>query len=269
LHGGIGERAAGDIDLWIDEANLSQIHQLLLKTGHSPKTSYAELSPHYQELYRKRKFHIGFLHRSSGISVELHWRIGGTKPLFPLTFSEAYRRSRPTVIAKTEYRTLNNLDNLLFLHIHAARHLWERLFWLHDLAVFHQSPSAQSIEEVVDLAKSWRIDRPVLAGLMIVQELFDLEIPETMPLESNGQKLVQSGFAQLYRPLNRLGKISSTEALLSNWRMHPGWPHRKAVLADWLSAPDDWHRLPLPDHLVGLYSLARPYTRLLRERSHK
>lgn len=45
--------------------------------------------------------------------------------------------------------------------------------------------------------------------------------------------------------------------------MHSALSHRKTILLDLLSAPDDWHRLGLTDGSACLYLLLRP-TWLLR-----
>ena len=56
--------------------------------------------------------------------------------------------------------TLGDEDNLLFLHIHAAKHLWERHFWLWDLKTFHEKPNAPSIGEIVDRSLELGLEAP-------------------------------------------------------------------------------------------------------------
>ncbi|MEM7698150.1 MAG: nucleotidyltransferase family protein, partial [Verrucomicrobiota bacterium] len=152
LWGDIGNRAAGDIDLWIAEDRMDDVHQLLTASGHVSKEGYFDLSESYRTSYRECKFHIGYNHEDTGISVEIHWRLGGTKTLFPLSFEEAFAKGVDVSISGFEYRTLSDLDNLVFLHMHAARHLWERLFWLLDLVKLHRNPKLPSSNSILERA---------------------------------------------------------------------------------------------------------------------
>lgn len=261
LHGEVAARKAGDLDLWIPEEAVNEIHELLVASDHVGKTGYERLGPHDQRRYRRHRFHIGYFHEPTGISVEIHWRPTSAPELFPFSLTEALSRARAVKLNGRSIQTLGDSDNLLFLHVHAAKHLWERLFWLWDLKVFHEKPDAPGIREILDRAAEFGLERPVTAGLKLANEFLDLQLPGDLDLRHDKatKRLIELGRRQLLKPFPTNARLSAREAFEGSILMRPDFGYRARIVRDWLGGADDWHRTPLPRGFFWLYPLIRPF----------
>ncbi len=256
LFGDVGHRHAGDVDLWVSEQDIDRIDRLLLRAGHRHKTGYATLSPHFQEKYRKLKFHIGYTHEGSGVSLEIHWRLGTARELFPYSFEEVYTRRRVQDAGSFQIPALGDADHLLFLYIHAARHLWERLFWLVDIVEYHQRDGVPSPREILELATRLGTERAVFATWKLAAEFLNFDPETSIPQEAVVERLAAWGRRHLVR--SRHG-MNSAEALLSGMALHRSFSHKMQILAEYVTAADDWHQVKVPAGFGWLYVMLRPW----------
>jgi hypothetical protein len=77
----------------------------------------------------------------------------------------------------TTLQTFSVEDTLLMLCVHGAKHFWERLIWLQDIAGL---ASSQSIdwELSMRIAVALRSSRLLLLGLYLAKEMFDAPVPD-------------------------------------------------------------------------------------------
>ncbi len=256
LFGDVAKRHVGDIDLWVPEGKVEDVHELLVTSGHIAKTGYAELSPHFRAKYREKKFHVGYTHSSTGISVEIHWRLGSTHELFPLTFEDAYSRHRVVSTGSIDIPTPDDADHLLFLYIHAARHLWERLFWLVDIVEYHKLPDAPTPSEILHRASELGIDRAVIASWDLAREFLEFDPETEIPHDPVATRIADWGRAHLVASQRGL---DPGQALRSAMMLHRSPAHKFQILTENATAADDWHRIKIPDGLGFLYVLLRPF----------
>lgn len=266
LYNDVGSRHAGDIDLWVPEHQVDAVHDLLLQHGHIPKTGYAELSPHYRRLYRLRKIEIGYTHEKTGVSVEIHWRLGRTTELFPLSFDEALSRQQIVFAGSISIPTLSDIDHLQFLYIHAALHMWERLWWLIDIKSFHLLADGPSPHDLLERSRELGNERAVLASWKLTAEFLDFD-PEKLEKTQDPvvNKLARWGCEHLINSQSGLNTVRANRFTMS---LHRSVSHKWKIIAENITAADDWRRLKLPPGFSWVYILVRPWFWLQRRLAH-
>lgn len=121
-------RPSTDLDLLVDGADFDRAAAALEELGYSLDRSWTAA-------YQRRHHHHVSLHRPGGPAIELHHRaVSGFGTFLP---GEALiSRARPFVTATgAEALVLSAEDELLYLCLHAAGHLFQRLGWLEDVAL--------------------------------------------------------------------------------------------------------------------------------------
>ncbi len=263
LYDDVGSRHAGDIDLWVSEDHVELVHQLLLQSGHTAKTGYAELSAHYQKLYRNKKMHLGYMHQAKDVSVEIHWRLAGTPELFPVSFDEALSRQQLLSSGAIEIPTLGDMDHLLFLYSHASKHMWERLWWLIDIKDFHQLAGSPSPEAILEKARAMGIERAVLASWQLTGEFLDFDPGGSQTKQDPvANKMARWGREYL---VNSHQGMNPVKGMLFAMMEHRSLSYKMWVIAEKAVAADDWYRLKLPPGFSWVYLLVRPWFWLQRK----
>ncbi len=121
-------RPSTALDLLVADADLDRAGAALEELGYSLDRSWTAA-------YQRRHHHHVSLHRSRGPAIELHHRaVSGFGTSLP--GEDLIARARPFVTATgAPALVLAAEDELLYLCLHAAGHLLERLGWLEDVAL--------------------------------------------------------------------------------------------------------------------------------------
>lgn len=143
-------KVSGDLDLLVDEADLLRASRCLASMGLREEDHELPWS-----VRRRRYHHIVMLptdEQTDFASVELHYRL----PLqhTPIGTRDLLARSQPWVGANgLQVRVLDPADEAIYLAIHAARHFFARLAWLHDTLMVFRSLSDSHRCEVMERAR--------------------------------------------------------------------------------------------------------------------
>lgn len=119
-------RPSTDLDLLVADADFDRAAAALEGLGY-------ELDRSFTADYQRRHHHHVKLTRARGPAIELHHRaVSGFGTFLPA--EELVARARPFITATgARVLTLSAEDELLYLCVHAAGHLFARLGWLQDL----------------------------------------------------------------------------------------------------------------------------------------
>jgi hypothetical protein len=94
----------------------------------------------------------------AGTVIDLHWHLLNSADLrdrFPIDMNGLFARSIPASIGEVEVRTLEPVDRLLFVALHACVSGGDRLIWLNDVAVCAGEPlDGNAVSERAD---AWRV----------------------------------------------------------------------------------------------------------------
>lgn len=273
VYNNLALRTPGDIDLLVEPAQSDRILDLLETLGyHWPLAK--EWTPTQQKLYIAQQGEVSCISKENGISLDLHFRWSGNAQLFTLPFEQAWQRATLLKVSEAHSPRVLCLEHqLLYLSVHGAKHEWERLSWLLDIAMLIQQPINWEI--VRTEAKQLGIQRPVSQALALVHELFEIDIPEAWSTDGWMERDCVSinwlaSIAQTSLQNNRLKPATShlsrppvapsvmLRQLRYRMKLKPNMLYKLTCLWRLLLSPKDWQVLDLPEPLWFLYVLLRP-----------
>ena len=111
------------------------------------------------------------------MNVEIHWEITTQDDPIRIGPERCGIGSGPARSVGPSIQTFTPEDLLLILCIHGAKHRWERLVWLCDVAELARTPDALDWKEVIDTAQRLGSGRILFLGLLLASELLGVELP--------------------------------------------------------------------------------------------
>lgn len=191
-------RPSADLDLLVSRADALRARDLLATQGYSLEvTLHAEQEAHVLRqdsvfnLFRPAEAPLQTV-LSQGYAVELHWAITSPCLPFDLDYSTVAPRlswlELPGVYsnefegnsdekAPFRVRSLAPEDLLLILCVHGAKHLWERLIWVCDLAELIEKTPAFNWTMLLDAARERGVQRMTALGLSLMRSVLGTELP--------------------------------------------------------------------------------------------
>ena len=248
-------RTFADLDVLVRPADLKDARAVLLNGGFH--TSFPT-TPARRALLVDRGSHESF-ERDDGVAVELHWRIAGAVSDFGLDYARLWSRLGVVALGGRLVPVLEPVDLLLVLCIHGAKHAWERLAWICDVAELVRRTPELDWTALVAEAEELKAGRIVGLGLLLADELLDA------PLPAHVAALVRSDRA-----------LAPLAASVRSWLFQPprggagtfrfhlgtrvGWRGKTELALRSLTAlnQQDLGGVRLPDAVLPLYYVARP-----------
>lgn len=262
-YGSVAGRQAGDLDLLIDPEDLAATKRVLQAEGFRPQPPLAG----WQERQLVRSAHPYALIRDrEGVVLELHWSVS------PRSLSAGFggivgrERLEEVAAAGTKFFTLSTDLLLITLCIHGAKHVWERLGWIVDVAELIARRPGLDWAGVLALASETGHLRELLLGCRLARDLLGTDLPEVLsrrvaadPKLPSLERVVSTRLRLAAR--GRLGLIETA-------RFHLGvrgtWGQRLAYFRfAMMPTVADWTAVPLPKCLAPLHYPLR-VARLLR-----
>jgi len=164
-------------------------------------------------------------------------------------------------------RTFSVEDTMVMLCVHGAKHFWERLAWIQDIA---NLVGAQPVDwrALTRIAGEMKCSRLLLLGLLLAHNLFDAPVPPEILERAQNDRNVR----WLTQKVNEqyAGVADPGEGVLSRFafriRSRDAIGHGIFHILRLTIRPTETDReaLRLPAFLSPLYALVRPW-RLLRE----
>lgn len=197
-------RPSTDVDIFVRESELQATERAL---------STLELKPQAEperEYFREHHHHLAFSGQAG--MVEVHFRlITG----FGAAIDWADLRAPvDDAVDAVPFRRLSPEDELCYLALHAAQHVFTRLAWLYDLRRFVLVERELDWGRVADLASKTGFAVPLWAALVAARRCFHAEIPLDV---ING-----------LRPSH--ARAAALDALLSPENLHDGYFHDRRNL---------------------------------------
>ena len=176
-YGSVGLRPFNDIDLLVHPRDAAATARILTRRGFDDWGVDDVALP----------THLGsecehtFLRRD-GVAVDLHWHLSRRHFPFPLRFDDLWRRAVPYQLLPggAAVPAPAAADMLLILAMHGAKHAWERLGWVCDIAELIRSEGDLDWEQVCARAESLQAVRMTLLGVALARELLDSPVPESI-----------------------------------------------------------------------------------------
>ncbi len=252
-YGEVGLRPAGDIDVLVRRVDAARTIAILRADG------FTSMLP-----LRDDDWHDvpGAMNEwalvRGAVVVDLHWALGGWSGAYPLTTEEALAGRRNVTCGTEVVPTLELTELVVYLAVHASKHLWDRLEWL---ASFRAVAARGDVDwnVVAARATSLRARRRVALGLRLVERLMGDRL--------GGDRFDDVG--GLAKPVHVIAErmFARPQDELSVWRhsrmtmqLMDGPLDALRVPLAALFAPrlTDWEAVTVPRWLRFLYPLLRP-----------
>ncbi len=252
-YGDLAARHTLDIDVLVDRGALLRLVQLLLQLGFHPAPDIRIFKSRQLYYFIATNHDLAFHRIDEGfsITIELHWRYRGAMKGFALA----------------AVRQLDKVEEFLYLCTHGTEHAWFRLKWLFDLVQILQKNNldwdavcmrAKELDCLLHLEIAW----------LALNRILGLPIPTPIEKGLNG-KVYDSQLSHIAFCLGSLETVNENDWMRWQHLLYlKGFPKRRSglyLVMRYLTGPEDWKLLPLPNGLFFLYFLLRPFLLLWRK----
>ena len=264
LYGDPFRRGIGDMDLLIARADFVPAHALLVENGYVRQDSLATHPPSGDLVALMKD--CAYV-RDGGHVVELHLQLSERNDCPEWDFSVLWRDRAEIRVQSLVLPTLSDRVLAPYLLAHGARHCWDRLCWLADIAVLFKDKAvrARALDDCARLG--WKNEAghaDALIGLWLGGET-----ATSAGVSVQMRWFMQAFFSErrwLERPRRGTAAWMSLELRRRLWgmRLSGDWRRNIAAVKRALRNPVDEALIPLPAPLTFLYPLLRPVGWVLR-----
>jgi len=261
-------RQCGDLDLLVRKQDVIKAKSLLISTGYR-STQQLTGAQEIACLQSHLAYHLAY--DDGNVGVELHWRIAPEYFAFPFDLDCLWKDLEPAPLAGTTIRHLSAQQSLLISCVHGAKHHWERLSWICDIAELLRAHEELDWGWVLAQASRLGCKRMLFLGLFLANNLLQADLPEQVRSKIQADPVVRPLATQMYECLfsEAGGSYGGTEWHVYHLRIKERWRDRLLYFFHWgrnRVAPHarDHTVLPLSPFLSFFYYLLRPI-RLARE----
>ncbi|MCE5311238.1 MAG: nucleotidyltransferase family protein [Acidobacteriales bacterium] len=255
----VGLRDFVDLDILIRKRDLPRIFEALGEIGYRPQR---DLNPSQWKALLRFDYEAPMARPSDGSLLDLQWASPPRFLSLPVGPNVEDARYATVKLGGREFRTLCTEDLLLVLCSHGAKHVWDRLQWLADVAGIIETSPALDWDAVLDRAARWRRHRMLMLGLALAHDLLETPLPERVLRGIQAERAV----GQLARAVRErlFDPYAGETGVLRMARFHAEAMDRwrdAAVYLLRLSAtptPGDWGAVTLPEWLMAGYYVVRP-----------
>ena len=170
-YGNPAMRTYGDLDLLVRQRDIRRATELMIAAGYLPSVSLRAIDA------GKIPGQYLFSKPDSKLLVELHNDC--TLRYFPrrLPLDEFFGRQIPVTLDAREAPALSVEDELVLICIHGAKHFWERLMWIADIAALVTRQTGLDWARVANSAKAVGAERMLHIGLRLAADLLQAPLP--------------------------------------------------------------------------------------------
>ena len=262
--GSLTRRRFLDLDFFVPQKDMPRAANLL------KSADFTGVSGRPEELAGRAGYVPGqytFYREATRTQVELHTERTMRYFPVPLDFEKMSGRLITVELCGRKVRTFSIEDTLIMLCVHGAKHFWDRLSWLLDIA---QLVAAQPVDWplAMRIAAKLKSTRLLLLGLYLAHELMDAPLPETVLEQARRDSNVQWLAARVLTEL--AGGASSQTGVLPRaifrFRSRDGAADAVRHLFRLATMPTEHDRadVHLPKGLGRLFVLVRPW-KLIRQ----
>jgi len=257
IYGDIALRQSGDIDLLIHAADLKRTREAVRELGYMP---HSNLSDSEEAAYLRSGYECVFDGPAGKNLLEVQWAILPRFYAVELDVEQIFRRAIQSTVAGVAVKTPSLEDTFLLLSLHAAKHVWERLIWICDLARISQFPG-MNWNWIGNQSRELGIARIVRVALLLAKGLLESPIPkaaeENVPQDEfagemakeirdqiSGRQNCDVESLKYFKLMMRLRERSTDRfRFMSRLALTPG--------------PGEWRLIELPKSLSPLYRIIR------------
>lgn len=260
-YGDPGLRQYGDLDLVVRDGDIQRTTELMIGLGYEPSVPLAAIQA------KKIPGEYNFRHSSTRLLVEFHTERTFRYHPRPLPIEKLFERQVRVNIDARDVPALSPEDELLLICIHGAKHFWEHLSYIADVAAF-LSRQELDWKRANSAAEEVGGERMFFVGLQLAADVLGAPLPadvaELVRSDSTASRLA----AQIVRRLPAAGSVAPgiLERGIFRMRMRGGIFSGPAYLLRLSLSPteEDWAQDAGHKRHWFLDALGRPF-RLARK----
>jgi hypothetical protein len=257
LYRDVALRQTGDIDLLVRRQEFARVQDALEKIAYVPQIRFSEVE---QRAYLKSGYECVFDGPAGRNILEVQWAIEPRFYSVDFDMDGVFDRAVKVEVAGQEMKTPSAADLFLILAVHAAKHVWERLIWICDLARLMRL-SSMDWDWIASQAASLGVLRIVKISMLLAHRLLGAAIPETA-----GKLLAEDEFTIRFASRLQQKVMSAAESnveslsyfrLMMQLRERPSDRVRFATRLALTPGPGEWKAVRLTPPLFPLYRVVR------------
>lgn len=175
-YGGIHLKKGWDIDLLVSPDDVDRTGNLLSGLGYARTLPGEDAPADAVAAWRARVKEEIWTHQSSGVPVELHWRLVDNPRLLS-GVGMTSPRQKVEIVPGIQLATLADEPLFAYLCVHGASSAWFRLKWIADLNAFVAGRTAAELERLHRSAVALGAGRTSAAALLLIERLFGRPLP--------------------------------------------------------------------------------------------
>lgn len=253
-------RSPGDLDLLVRHADVALVREVLEERGYvdsDQPPGGPSLTVVQRRMYERYQCEYLFVRPHDEMAVEPHWDLSQRTLAMDVDYAGMLDRARPARLGGRTVLVLAPDDLLLALCVHGAKHHWERLAWVRDVAGVLATWPDLDLEGAARRLRARGCERLFLLSLDVARQCAGVALPVAIeaaialdPTIGELSKEVSAGLFQSGRPGPRNDRVEAFR-----FRLRERWSDRLRYAAlTWLT-PRRRHleALALPHALSWVY----------------
>lgn len=263
VYGNCALRQFVDLDFLVDKAVVLGARDLLISSGYRPRRRRNDAQ---EAAFLRAESEYPFVRRDGRVSLDLHWRVTPRRFFSRFSFERLWNRAAPVSLNGTIVRNLAPEDLIMILSVHGAKHMWQRLQWICDVAELLRAHPQIDWAGLMGRAGELGCKRMVCLGLLLASDLLDAPVPTgiaqrlyaTSEVAALATKVSKGLFAQFCGWSGALERfrfhLAARERVRDKARCIVFFIH-SAITPTY----GDWELFPLPSCLFFVYYILRPF----------
>ena len=175
-YGNLSLRTFGDLDILMAMEDIRKAKEVLIAQGYHARL---DLTASEEESYLRSHHDYKFVRGDGNMVVELQSGITQCSFSFPLDFEDLWERREEMTLGGVSVLNLPAEDLLLILCVHGAKHQWEQLKWISDIAeLVEANYDRLDWHRVMTQARRRGGERMLLLGLFLAHDLVYARLPQ-------------------------------------------------------------------------------------------
>ncbi len=256
--GDLGLRQFIDLDILVRPSEFGSCRETLAGLGY--RSEYSGLRDEDRDFFQS--YQETFDSDDWLAPLDVHSRLNPRYFAYAPEGDALFRRAAMIELKSGSIRTLSNNDLVLHLCVHGAKHGWNSLGWILDIAAFMRRNPGIDWRSMLDDASSVGGRRMLLLGIYLTRDLLKAPIPEEVAALASSDRVIVDLAAGIKRGLFR--NIERRGGVIGEWsapvRAIESTRGRIRYVATRALGPtiEDWKLMPLPRPLYPLYYAIHP-----------
>ena len=258
LYGDVALRSFSDLDLLVEIGDVQRATEALETLGYAADQPVAPA---------RRAAHLAFaseqmFRRTLGATlVELQWRIAPRYFSVDFEWDWLWGKAVHVSLGERQVPALAPEALLLVLSVHGAKHCWESLVWIADIAQLVRKHPELDWDAALRTARSLGIKRLLFLALFLAEKVLGVSPPDAVMRLVASDSTLPWLCSRVERHL--ASEVRGVPSVADHWfslRGRERWRDRFLYVArlGLTPNPQDWAMLALPSALSPLYFCLRP-----------